>query len=88
VDPERQMSRLALFGRPYVVFDASNKSHRNYYHTFAVTGSWGSCPVRFVVDDDHGDLITMIQRNLIKFYSVKEFGAVAKKQQKIRPKSK
>jgi hypothetical protein len=40
------------------------------------------------VDDDHGDLITMIQRNLIKYYSNKEFGSVVKKQQKIRPKHK
>ena len=83
------MSRLSLFGRPYVVFDATNKNHRNFYHTFAVTGSWGSCPVRFVVDDDHGDLITMIQRNLIRYYSDKEFGPVVKEQQsKIRPKQK
>jgi hypothetical protein len=42
-----------------------------------------------VVDDDHGDLITMIQRNLIKYYSNKEFGlGVVEEQQKIRPKSK
>jgi len=84
-----QVSRLSLFGRPYVVFDATNKNHRNFYHTFAVTGSWGACPVRFVVDDDHGDLITMIQRNLIRYYSDKEFGPVVKEQQpKIRPKQK
>jgi hypothetical protein len=83
------MSRLSLFGRPYVVFDAKNKDHRNYYHNFAVTGSWGSCPVRFVVDDDHGDLITMIQRQLIRYYSDKEFGlTVVKEQQTIRPKKK
>jgi hypothetical protein len=81
------MSRLSLFGRPYVVFDPNNKDHRLHYHNFVVTGSWGGCPVRFVVDDDHGDLITMIQRNLIKYYSNKEFGVV-KKQQKIRPKHK
>ena len=83
------MSRLALFGRPFVVFDASNKNHRLHYHNFVVTGSWGQCPFRFVVDDDHGDLITMIQRHLIKYYSDREFGSVVKKQQeKIRPKHK
>ena len=83
------MSRLALFGRPFVVFDAKNKDHRSYYHNFAITGSWGQCPVRFVVDDDHGDLVTMIQRSLIIYYTNKEFGlAVVKEQQKIRPKSK
>jgi len=75
------MSRLQLFGRPYVVFDAKNKNHRNYYHNFAVTHSWGSCPVRFVIDDDNGDLVTMIQRKLIEYYTNKEFGPVAKKPQ-------
>jgi len=83
------MSRLQLFGRPFVVFDANNKDHRLHYHNFVTTGSWGQCPVRFVVDDDHGDLITMIQRNLIKYYSNKEFGlGVVKEQQTIRPKQK
>jgi len=41
------------------------------------------------VDDDHGDLITMIQRRLIEYYTNKEFGfTVVKQQQTIRPKSK
>jgi hypothetical protein len=82
------MSRLQLFGRPFVVFDAGNKYHRSYYHNFATTHSWGSCPVRFVIDDDNGDLVTMIQRKLIEYYTNKEFGrSVVKEQQpKIRPK--
>ena len=67
------MSRLELFGRPYVIFDPENKDHRRYYHQFVETSSWGQCPVRFVVPEDHGDLITMIQRSLIKFYVQKEF---------------
>lgn len=67
------MSRLELFGRPYVVFDPENKSHRGYYHEFVRSGTWGHCPVRFVVPEDHGDLITMIQRSLVKFYVAKEF---------------
>jgi hypothetical protein len=36
------------------------------------------CPVRFVVNDDHGDLITMIQRDLIAHYVSKEFGTYKK----------
>jgi hypothetical protein len=79
------MSRLALYGRPYVIFDASNRDHRKWFAEFNKTGAWGSCPVRFVVYDDHGDLITMIQRHLIQYYVDKEFTAartVAKKQQK------
>jgi hypothetical protein len=67
------MSRLELFGRPYVIFDPSNKDHRRYYHQFVLTSSWGECPVRFVVPEDHGDLITMIQRSLITYYVTKEF---------------
>jgi hypothetical protein len=83
------MSKLALYGRPYTVFDPSNKDHRQYYHKFVHTGTWGGCPVRFVVPEDHGDLVTMIQRALIGYYVNKEFGPVVKEQQpKIRPKSK
>lgn len=83
------MSKLNLFGRPWVVFDPANKEHRHHYHRFVHTGSWGKCPFRFVVDEDHGDLITMIQRSLIQYYANKEFGPVVKEQQpKIRPKKK
>jgi hypothetical protein len=67
------MSRLDLFGRPWTVFDPENKDHRRFYHQFVKTASWGECPVRFVVPEDHGDLVTMIQRSLIKFYTEKEF---------------
>jgi len=74
------MSRLALFGRPYVVFDATNKDHRRWFADFTRNLTWANCPVRFVVDDDHGDLVTMIQRHLIQYYVDREF--VAKKQQK------
>ena len=67
------MSRLELFGRPYVVFDPENRAHRSYYNDFVLTHSWGNCPVRFVVPEDHGDLVTMIQRSLIAYYVNKEF---------------
>ena len=79
------MSRLALYGRPWVVFDAKNRNHRQWFAEFNKSGAWGTCPVRFVVNDDHGDLITQIQRELIQFYVDKEFGTVAKP--KMRPKS-
>ena len=79
------MSRLALHGRPWVVFDAKNKEHRQWFAEFNKSAKWGTCPVRFVVDDDHGDLITQIQRNLIQFYVDKEFGT--EKNPKMRPKS-
>ena len=67
------MSLLELAGRPYIVFNPENKQHRSYYHDFVQSGTWGRCPFRFVVPEDHGDLITMIQRSLIEYYVNKEF---------------
>jgi hypothetical protein len=81
------MSRLAMYSRPYVIFDAANQDHRKWFANFNKSGAWGSCPVRFVIDDDHGDLITMIQRTLIQYYVDKEFGktrtVVKKQRQKV-----
>ena len=84
------MSRLALFGRPWTVFDAKNKLHRKWFAEFNRTNSWGKCPVRFVVNDEACDLITHIQKELIKYYVNREFvpvqakpTLVVKKQQKI-----
>lgn len=67
------MSRLQLFGRPWVVFDPNSKQHRRWFAEFQKSGTWGRCPVRFVVNDDHGDLLTMMQRDLIQHYVSKEF---------------
>lgn len=67
------MSQLALHGRPWVVFDPSNSEHRSWYADFVKTGTWGRCPVRFVIPDDHGNLITMIQRKLVEYYVKQEF---------------
>ena len=83
------MSRLSLFGRPFTVFDPADKDHRAYYYDFVNTGTWGRCPLRFVVPDDQGDLVTMIQRSLVKFYVEREFNTVVKKQHKtLRQKTK
>ena len=68
------MSRLQLHGRPFVVFDAKNRDHIRWFAEFNHTASWGNCPVRFVIDNDHGDLVTMVQRELIAYYVSKEFG--------------
>jgi hypothetical protein len=76
------MSRLALYGRPWVVFNAKNREHRQWFADFNETAQWGRCPVRFVVNEDHGDLITQIQRELIQYYVDKEFTA-----SRVRPKT-
>ena len=67
------MSVLELSGRPFVVFDSSNSDHREYYYGFVKNGTWGKCPYRFVVPDDYGNLVTMIQRSLVEYYVQKEF---------------
>lgn len=68
------MSRLAFYGRPWVVFDAKNKEHRRWFAEFQARKSWSHCPVRFIIDDENGDLLTMIQRRLIDYYTDQEFG--------------
>lgn len=70
------MSRLAFSGRPWVAFDETNKQHRKWYADFVRNSSWGQCPVRFIVSDDHGDLLTMIQRKLNRYYTEREFGKI------------
>ncbi len=67
------MSLLELHGRPYVVFDPGNEDHREFYYEFVKNGTWGRCPFRFVVPEDHGNLVTMIQRSLVTFYVEREF---------------
>jgi hypothetical protein len=67
------MSKLQLHGRPWVSFNAHNPNHRQWYAEFVSTGTWGHCPVRFVVDDSCGDLLTQIQRELINYYVGMEF---------------
>ena len=79
------MSVLELNGRPFIVFDPADEQHREYYYEFVKEGTWGRCPYRFVVPEDHGNLVTMIQRSLVTFYVEQEFGRRrrrgAKKQQ-------
>jgi hypothetical protein len=79
------MSALELHGRPYVVFNPNDKQHRRFYSEFVRTASWGACPVRFVVPEDHGDLVTMIQRSLVKHYVEREFPDVVKKPHRKKP---
>ncbi len=67
------MSLLELHGRPFTVFDPENAEHREFYYNFVKNGTWGRCPFRFVVPEDHGNLVTMIQRALVKHYVESEF---------------
>jgi hypothetical protein len=68
------MSRLEYLARPLVAFDPSNKDHRRYYWEFVAYRGWGTCPVRFICAEEHGDnLPSMIQRMVVEYYVNKEF---------------
>jgi hypothetical protein len=81
------MSKLAFIGRPWVAFEASDSQHRAWFAEFRRLGTWGRCPVRFIIADDHGDLITMIQRRLIDYYIAREFAPVPKDKVEVKPLS-
>lgn len=68
------MSKLEFFKRPLVTFDPGNKNHRRWFHEFQARRSWSSCPVRFIIPDESGDLVTLCQQKLIDYYVKKEFG--------------
>lgn len=74
------MSQLELHGRAWTVFDPVDQQHRAWYYDFVKSGTWGRCPVRFVVPDDHGNLISMIQRTFVSYYVTQEFQRKRKKQ--------
>lgn len=72
------MSTLTFVGRPWTVFDANNRLHRKWFAEFQQNRTWGRCPVRFLTDDREGDLLTMIQRRLVDYYTSREFGSIKK----------
>jgi len=67
------MSKLATFCRPFVYFDPENADHRRWLGEFHKNRSWGHCPVRFIVEDDYGGLLTQMNQMLISYYNKKEF---------------
>lgn len=67
------MSRLEYHSRPLVAFDVKKRQHRKWFADFQNYGTWGRCPVRFIITDDAGDLLTMIRRKLIDYYVEREF---------------
>ena len=69
------MSKLAFMGRPWVAFDPSNKEHRQWFYEFRLKNGWGHCPVRFICPDSTGggDLIMLIQNQLVEYYINREF---------------
>lgn len=82
------MSKLLVAGRPFTVFDPANVTHRAHYYKFVNTRSWGNCPVRFILTEEDGDLLTMIQRSLVSYYVKQEFDVAVKPQKTFVQKIK
>jgi len=68
------MSKLAHYGRPWVVFDINNEEHRSHFNEYNRTKSWGKCPVRFVLDGEHANIIAQITEQVVNYYLAREFG--------------
>lgn len=83
------MAKLELYLRPLTVFDANKKEHRQLYWNYLATGSWKDCPYRFVVEEDYGNLMGHMQRELLEYYMGREFhGEVKETKILIRQKRK
>lgn len=73
------MSILQLTTRPLAVFDAANPAHRQEYYKFLTTGTWGNCPIQFIVDSAYTNMVDMIQHQMLDYYANQEFGSKSKK---------
>lgn len=85
------MSLLYLRSRPIVAFDVNNPDHRRYYRQFIERRSWGSCPVRFMVEGLNTDLLSHINREMLAWYVKNEFrheNSKGKNSKNSKPKSK
>lgn len=74
------MSRLEYYQRPLVAFDVEDADHRAYFHEYLIRRTWGRCPVRFICPDEHGPegLVGIVTRQLVDYYTRKEFGDTPK----------
>ena len=70
------MSTLSMYTRPQVKFDVTNPDHRKWLAEFTVSQSWRHCPVRLVYPGA-GNVIAMMQNQLLQYYIEKEMGIKA-----------
>jgi hypothetical protein len=64
---------LESHSRPVVRFDVYNQQHREIFDTFAHTGTWSTSPVRFALEGDYEDIVTMTRDRMLRFYLDREF---------------
>lgn len=67
------MSILESAARPFVKFDPTDKKHRRWFSEFVRTRSWASCPIRFTIDEESGNLFEVMHEQLVAFYISREF---------------
>ena len=70
--------------RPLAVFDPSNKKHRALFAQFVRSGRWDHSPVQLVASEPTQIEVGTMARQLIQFYTDKEF-PVVKKPRKKKP---
>lgn len=70
----KKMNNISTYGRPTVVFDASNPQHREWVLEFEKTMSWKNCPMRFELVDNFENVVAMIRSKLMNYYLEQEFG--------------
>jgi len=71
------MNTLLLNCRPGMVFDATNKEHRNAYYHFLKYSTWGRSPYQFILEPGFEDIPTLCRHRLCEYYVSKEFAGSA-----------
>ena len=67
------MSTLHVHARPWVMFDPTDIQHRRWLHDVKCAGTWGVCPVRFVLSTGAGSLMDRCNTSIMNYYMDKEF---------------
>jgi hypothetical protein len=65
--------------RPTVIFDPSNKEHRRHGWMMIKNRSLKDCPWIFALHEGYDNVIDMINRELVRWYTEREFGVDKKR---------
>ena len=61
--------------RPTVLFDPSNREHRQFAHQFLTERTWRNCPYVFALPEGYDNVHNLINTKLALWYSAQEFAA-------------
>jgi hypothetical protein len=67
------MRTLSKTLKPEVIFDPEKREHRKAVADFFKNKSWRGCPYRFLVNDNSLDLTAVLKRQLVEYYTNREF---------------